>query len=178
MVELEAWESLRPDEPDSMELRALRKKVNHSEAQYRRVNHESFRRKKLPADSPGAPVATDYSGGKQAQNRRRGPYKKGVVGDTAALDKELSSHKRKAASEDEDRGVGPSSRPVPRFPPPNAPAVGGSSSQRRVFLRIPAAEQHRYAKRRMVASEDVSEDEGCGGRTATPSTESGMDCNE
>jgi hypothetical protein len=43
MVELEAWESLRPDEPDSMELRALRKKVNHSEAQYRRVHRESFR---------------------------------------------------------------------------------------------------------------------------------------
>jgi hypothetical protein len=94
------------------------------------------------------------------------------VGDTAALDREFSARKRKASDEDEDRGEGPSSRPVPRFPPPSVSAVGGSSSQQRVFLRIPAAEHRRFAKRRMVAS---SEDKGCGGRTATPSTESGID---
>jgi hypothetical protein len=138
------------------------------------VNRESFCRKKLPADSPVAPKATDYSGGKQAGKHRRGPYKKGVVGDTAALDRELSSRKRKASTEDEDRGEGPSSHPAPRFPPPSASAAGGGSSPRRVFLRIPAAEHRRFAKRRMIASED----EGCSGRTATPSTESGMDCDE
>jgi hypothetical protein len=174
MVKMEAFESLRPDVPDSMELWALCKKVNHSEAQYRWVHRESFRRKKLPAGSPDAPKVTDYSGGKQAGRRRRGPYKKGVVGDTAALDKEFSSRKRKASSEAEDRGEGPSSRPVPRFPPPSATAAGRSSSQQRVFLQILAAEHRQLAKRRMVASED----EGCGGRTATPSTESGMDWDE
>jgi hypothetical protein len=115
----------------------------------------------------------DKAGGvwSSGKARARGPWKKQAAGDTAALDAELSSCKRKARDSDGDVMEGPSSHPAPRFSPSPPTPGGAGPSQQRVFLRVPAARDHHARKRMRVLSEEESD----GVWTSTASSASGMD---